>query len=596
MNRDAILAANPLPAFLLARGVKLTSNGTRADRCPAREHSRPDAVAVDNGKGVWHCHVCGTGGSVIDWLAVEKGIAPVAALKELDTDNREHGPTGPAQIVACYDYTDEAGKLLFQVCRLFPKSFRQRRPDGVGGWAWKLGDVRRVLYRLPQIIGAETVWIFEGERDVETAERFGIIGTTNAGGAGKWLPSYSDALTGKAVIICGDNDEPGRKHVEAVARSLTGKAASVRVATVPAPSKDFTEHVETFNDTEQAAVAVRALAESAAPWTPPTTAPATEPGDVPALVLAVLTDGNVPQHQRQPKIGQLVCDLLGKRGRFYFHAQHRDFASAMFFDSATKRLLRIQSDEFLSWLSHWTGVNRAAGLFRYIAAAVESAALTGANTRGIIPESFWASRPGAIYLSNGDGHAVKITAGTVELVDNGADGVLFTAGATLTPWTLAASVDPFESCALFRDANTLDPHGRTLLKLWFVSLPTNPTCKPPAVFVGQIRSGKTRTARGICELFGLLFRTVAPKDGDKALADFWTSLDAGGVFCADNVDSKIDWLPDALAAASTGVGDTRRKLYSDAVQIELKPRAWLILTAANPLFASDVGLSDRLLV
>jgi hypothetical protein len=113
---------------------------------------------------------------------------------------------------------------------------------------------------------------------------------------------------------------------------------------------------------------------------------------------------------------------------------------------------------------------------------------------------------------------------------------------------------------------------------------------------GQIRSGKTRTARGICELFGVIFRTVAPKDGEKALADFWTTLDGGGVFTADNVDSKIDWLPDALAAASTGVGDTRRKLYTDATQVELRPRAWLILTAANPLFASDVGLSDRLLV
>jgi hypothetical protein len=149
---------------------------------------------------------------------------------------------------------------------------------------------------------------------------------------------------------------------------------------------------------------------------------------------------------------------------------------------------------------------------------------------------------------------------------------------------------------LFRDAATIDPHGRTLLKLWFASLPTNPTCKPPLVLAGQVRSGKTRTARGMAELFGLVFRTVAPKNGEKALADFWTTLDSGGLFCCDNVDCRIDWLPDALAAAATGVGDTRRKLYTDATQVELKPRAWLILTAANPLFASDVGLSDRLLV
>ena len=33
------------------------------------------------------------------------------------------------KITATYDYTDEKGNLLYQVCRLEPKSFRQRRPE-----------------------------------------------------------------------------------------------------------------------------------------------------------------------------------------------------------------------------------------------------------------------------------------------------------------------------------------------------------------------------------------------------------------------------------------------------------------------------------
>ena len=51
------------------------------------------------------------------------------------------------RIVKTYGYCDENGTLLFQVVRFEPKGFRQRRPDGYGGWIWKLQDTRRVPYR-----------------------------------------------------------------------------------------------------------------------------------------------------------------------------------------------------------------------------------------------------------------------------------------------------------------------------------------------------------------------------------------------------------------------------------------------------------------
>jgi hypothetical protein len=56
------------------------------------------------------------------------------------------------RIVATFPYVDEAGELLYEVVRYEPKSFLQRRPDGKGGWIWKLGDARRVLYRLPELL------------------------------------------------------------------------------------------------------------------------------------------------------------------------------------------------------------------------------------------------------------------------------------------------------------------------------------------------------------------------------------------------------------------------------------------------------------
>jgi hypothetical protein len=56
------------------------------------------------------------------------------------------------QIVATYDYLDEKGRLLHQTVRYSPKNFKQRRPDGSGGWIWSLDGTPRVLYRLPELL------------------------------------------------------------------------------------------------------------------------------------------------------------------------------------------------------------------------------------------------------------------------------------------------------------------------------------------------------------------------------------------------------------------------------------------------------------
>jgi hypothetical protein len=118
--------------------------------------------------------------------------------------------------------------------RLTPKSFRQRRPDG-DGWIWGLGDVRRVPYRLPQLLAAPLdviVFIAEGEKDVDNLVKLGVCATTAPGGAGKWRDEYSEALRSRQVVILPDADEPGRLHAKQVAKALAGIAASVRVVTL----------------------------------------------------------------------------------------------------------------------------------------------------------------------------------------------------------------------------------------------------------------------------------------------------------------------------------------------------------------------------
>ena len=140
-----------------------------------------------------------------------------------------------------YPYCDEEDDLLYQQVRFAPKGFASRHPAEGGGWTWNIKGVRKVPYRLPEVIAAEEVFIVEGEKDVECLRQWGLTATCNPGGAGKWSDEYSKFLMGKRVVILQDDDEPGRKHARAVAKSVARYAAEVRIIPPFPNAKDVTE-------------------------------------------------------------------------------------------------------------------------------------------------------------------------------------------------------------------------------------------------------------------------------------------------------------------------------------------------------------------
>lgn len=316
--------------------------------------------------------------------------------------------------------------------------------------------------------------------------------------------------------------------------------------------------------------------------------------DVRGRIIKILSQKKLGPTEKNTAIADAVTRCLQRRGQFYFHAEQRDFDTAMFFDKTDKVLGLVRSDRFRSWLSLWTATNRADSLFRFIITEVENVALSPTHSSPIIPAKYWASRDEAIYLSCGDGLLVKITARGIKLADNGTDDVLFPCGGTLAPWELVAPVDPFESCAVFRDMACTSQHGKEMVRLFMLSLPTNPECKPPLVASGEIGSGKTRAGRAISELYGIPERVT--KVEEKGETDFWVAMDRGGLLILDNADTKVKWLPDAIAAASTYSGQENRKLYTNSDTVMLRPKSWLMITSANPTFANDAGLADRLLL
>lgn len=196
-------------------------------QCSAHEDARASlSVSVaDDGKILLCCHA----GCATEAVLQSAGLTWADVMPPPNQKSRR-------EIVARYDYTDEHGALLYQVVRFEPKDFRQRQPDGDGGWTWKVKGVRRVLYRLPELHGCTVAYIPEGERDVHSLVDIGLPATCNAGGAGKWRADYTQQLRDagvRKVVVLPDNDQPGRDHANDVARSCHSAGMEVKIIELP---------------------------------------------------------------------------------------------------------------------------------------------------------------------------------------------------------------------------------------------------------------------------------------------------------------------------------------------------------------------------
>src|SRR3989304_3138344 len=103
---------------------------------PSLERGRPRLLRGPGSAATGRAHTRRPGGG--------RGPAMGARMTEPQPDRFE----------ALYDYLDEGGQFLGQVVRKPGKVFPVRQPDGNGDWiwSWKEPPVRRVLYRLPELL------------------------------------------------------------------------------------------------------------------------------------------------------------------------------------------------------------------------------------------------------------------------------------------------------------------------------------------------------------------------------------------------------------------------------------------------------------
>jgi len=211
----------------LLMGVKPASQHQWKALCPGHGDTEPSlSIREVDGKILLKCFA---------GCELEDILKPLnLKTSDLFLDGHKAKPE-QREIEAVYHYDG------FEVVRTNPKGFYQRQPDGKGGYLSHLKGITPTLYhqdKLKQAIDSGTpVYVVEGEKDTDRLRSLGLVATCNPMGAGKWRDSYSEALRGGDLVIIPDNDEPGIKHGNLVARSCYGIAKRVRILELPGGTK-----------------------------------------------------------------------------------------------------------------------------------------------------------------------------------------------------------------------------------------------------------------------------------------------------------------------------------------------------------------------
>lgn len=524
--------------------------------CPAHEDHDPslDASEAADGRPL---AICRSQGCTFEAICRAIGREPNEFT--LRNDDAEWTPRGSA--VAIYEYTDEDGRLLFQVLRTADKQFPQRTPTPrtKSGWRWKVEGVRRVLYRLPEVLAAvvagEVVYVCEGEKDVESLRRLGVAATCNPGGAGKWREEYSHSLGGADVVVIADRDDAGRKHALAVAAALAGIASSVKVVE-PAKGKDATDHVD-------AGLTLKQL---------------------------VPVDAD-PHHGRAAARSQAAHLLDLAMGAELFHTPS-DEAFASFPVGTHRETWQLRSGRFKSWLSKqlWDrdGTIPTSSARNDALTVLEGIAAHDSPTLDVHVRL--AADGEAIYLDlgNTDWEVIKIDANGWGVDAHAPVRFRRSRGTLALPSPAAGgSIDDLKSFV------NVDGDGWILFASWLVCC-LRPRGPYPVLNLlgeqGAAKSTAARVARALVDPNRAALRT-SPREP----RDFIVTTTNSWVTALDNLSNLPEWLSDALCRLSTGGGFVTRELYTDSDEVIFDAQRPVVLTGITEV-ATRSDLLDRSLL
>lgn len=229
---------------------------TTCPKCAQQRKKKNDpSLGVNIDDGVWKCHHCGWSGSVNQYVRPEarpelksdkiftyftnRSILPETVTKFQISEGVEWMPQDQKEHkVICFNYylEDDLINIKFKTS---DKMFKMVK------------DARKIPYNINSIKDKEYVIICEGEEECmvwDQCNRTSVVSVPN--GASKnnnnleWLDSVYDMFEGKIIYLATDNDEPGRKLGEDLARRFD--AADIRIIRFPEGQKDANDCLKAF--------------------------------------------------------------------------------------------------------------------------------------------------------------------------------------------------------------------------------------------------------------------------------------------------------------------------------------------------------------
>ena len=255
------------------------SGGSWTASCPAHDDRRPSLSVSegDDGRALVRCHVGCTAEAICDALGLRvsdlmpddgsggNAVAQRPRKAPKATSGKTTYPTAKAAIEALerhngkrsalWVYHDANGDPVAVVIRWDkPNGKKDIRPVSRHGDRWIIGGMAepRPLYGLPDLAGANRVYLTEGEKAADAARSIGLTATTSAHGSQSPAQTDWSPLAGKQIVILPDNDDAGRQYADTVVAILLQQtpAPTIKIIELPGlPDKgDIVDWVETHAD------------------------------------------------------------------------------------------------------------------------------------------------------------------------------------------------------------------------------------------------------------------------------------------------------------------------------------------------------------